>query len=63
MMHRTATDRMIRKQIQEIHQIRQQMIRIKVMKLRRTVQQILRMMRTLQMAEIMEVPQQKLHWQ
>ena len=40
-------------------QIRQQMIRIKVMKLRRTVQQILRMMRTLQMAEIMEVPQQK----
>ena len=44
-------------------QIRQQMIRIKVMKLRRTVQQILRMMRTLQMAEIMEVPQQKLHWQ
>ena len=62
-MHRTATDRMIRKQIQEIHQIRQQMIRIKVMKLRRTVQQILRMMRTLQMAEIMEVPQQKLHWQ
>ena len=63
MMHRTATDRMIRKQIQEIHQIRQQMIRIKVMKLRRTVQQILRMMRTLQMAEIMEVSQQKLHWQ
>ena len=59
MMHRTATDRMIRKQIQEIHQIRQQMIRIKVMKLRRTVQQILRMMRTLQMAEIMEIPQQK----
>ncbi len=30
--------RMIRKQIQEIHQIRQQMIRIKVMKHRRTVQ-------------------------